>query len=74
MQQYKNLGRDSNVKAFEIGSDHISVQFQDTKVYVYTYASAGQINIEQMKKLALTGQGLNAFINKHVKKRYASKC
>ena len=73
MQQYLNLGRDSNIRAYMIGSDQISVQFNDAKIYVYTYSSAGQMNVEHMKRLAVRGQGLNAFINKNVRKLYAMK-
>lgn len=73
MESYKNLGGDSNVAAYEIGSDSIKVQFRDDTLYTYTYQSAGQSNIEQMKSLAIAGQGLNSFINRVVKKSYASK-
>lgn len=73
MENYKNLGGDSNVAAYEIGSDSIKVQFRDGSLYTYTYQSAGQSNIEQMKTLAIAGQGLNSFINRVVKKNYATK-
>lgn len=73
MERYKNLGRDSNVAAYEIGSDRISVQFNDGSVYLYTCRSAGQTDIEQMKKLAEAGRGLNGFINTRVRKAYESK-
>lgn len=73
MERYKNLGGDSNVVAYEIGSDSIKVRFGDGSIYTYTYQSAGQSNIEQMKTLAIAGHGLNSFINRVVRKRYASK-
>jgi len=73
MENYKNLGGDSNVAAYEIGSDSVKVQFRDGSIYTYTYESAGQSNIEQMKSLATAGQGLNSFINRVVRKGYASK-
>lgn len=73
MERYKNLGRNSNVAAYEIGSDRITIQFNDGSMYLYTYRSAGQANIEQMKKLAEAGRGLNAFINTRVRKAYESK-
>lgn len=40
---------------------------------LYTYTSAGSHNIEEMKELATRGEGLNSFINRHVRKKYASK-
>jgi len=73
MEIYKNLGGNSNVRAYEIGSDSITVQFGDGSTYVYTYRSAGQGNVEQMKTLAVAGSGLNSFIKRLVKKGYEAK-
>jgi hypothetical protein len=73
MERYRNIDGDSGVIAYELGTDYIRVQFSDNSVYLYTDASAGSGNIEMMKKLAAAGDGLNAFINKHVRKRYAKK-
>lgn len=73
MERYRNLSGDSGVVAYEIGSDFIRVQFADGAIYLYTYASAGSHNIENMKQLARTGQGLNSFINTTVRKAYARK-
>ena len=72
MERYKDIDGDSGVTGFEIGNDYIKVWFNNDW-YSYTYASAGSQNIEQMKKLAKAGDGLNAFINKYVRKRYESK-
>ncbi|MDD5135058.1 MAG: hypothetical protein PHP01_06590 [Phycisphaerae bacterium] len=73
MERYKNINGDSGVANYESGSDYIRVRFNDGSVYLYTYGSAGSNNIEEMKKLAVAGTGLNSFINKYVKKRYAKK-
>lgn len=73
MERYRNLGGDSGVVAYEIGDDSIKVQFNDGSLYLYNYQSAGRDNIEHMKKLAIAGEGLNSFINRVVKKGYASK-
>jgi len=59
--------------AYEIGDNSIKVQFCDGSLYLYNNQSAGSHNIEQMKALAIAGRGLNSFISKVVKKRYASK-
>jgi len=67
MTNYLNLGGDSGVSAYEIGSDYISVQFSTGKIYTYSYASAGSQNIETMKTLAVNGSGLNSFIMKNVR-------
>lgn len=69
----QNIGRDSGVIAYEIGDDFIKVEFDDRSLYLYNYGSAGRQNIEEMKKLAVVGEGLNSYINRYVKKAYASK-
>ena len=73
MERYRNLGGNSGVAGYEIGSDFIRVQVSNGSVYLYTYASAGANNVEQMKQLARMGQGLNAFINRYVRKAYERK-
>jgi len=72
MQPYNDIDNDSNVDAYEIGDDYIAVRFMDGSVYTYTYGSAGVSHIENMKKLALSHDGLNAYINRY-KPKYRSK-
>ncbi len=72
-KSYKNLGGNSGVTNYQIGPDFIKVQFYTGAIYRYTYESAGQNHIEQMKKLAKNGQGLNGYINKNVRYRYAER-
>jgi hypothetical protein len=59
-----NLGGNSSITAYEIGNDFIKVEFEGTKIYTYTYASAGAHHIEQMKILASKGVGLGSYIQK----------
>ena len=73
MEPYKNLGGNSAVIAYEIGSDFIKVQFHDGWIYTYNDESAGHENIEYMKTLASAGRGLNGFISTVVKEQYVSK-
>jgi hypothetical protein len=73
MERYKNLGGDSGIAGFEYGDDYIRVRVSDGAVYLYTYGSAGGRAIEDMKVLADRGEGLNAYINARVRKRYARK-
>jgi hypothetical protein len=73
MEQYKNLAGNSGVARFEIGTDFITVMFQDGKTYLYTYASAGEEHIETMKHLALGGIGLCTYINQHVREAYEAR-
>jgi len=73
MQPYKDRDGDSGVSAYDIAPGSISIQFKDGSLYLYSYASAGSSVIETMKQLAASGDGLNAYINRNVKKNYASK-
>jgi hypothetical protein len=73
MTIYKDIDNDSGVSTYEYGADYIVVQFKDGGKYEYTHQSAGMQNIEQMKLLADQGDGLNAFINRYVRKRYSRK-
>lgn len=72
MEKYKNSGGDSGISSYEIGSDYIIVKFSGTyRTYKYSYSGrAGYNHVENMKKLARNGSGLNAYINKHVKSLY----
>ena len=73
MTPYENSAGNSGVIAYTINPDHIAVRFVDGKVYIYSYASAGKRNVEQMKKLAKSGRGLSTFISTTVKNRYEEK-
>lgn len=75
MQTYKDIDRDSGIARYEYGADWIEIEFKtgSTRLYRYTYASAGQGNVENMKLLAEQGEGLNSFIMRNVANRYASK-
>jgi hypothetical protein len=73
MQLYRDVDGDSAVVAFEEGPDFLRVQFDDGGVYLYTMASAGAMHLDRVKQLARSGEGLNAYINRHLRKRYARK-
>ena len=70
MQRYANIGGNSSIVGFEIEPTRIRVMFSDGSLYSYSYASAGRSNVEQMKQLALSGYGLNAFIMRYVRNNY----
>ena len=74
MEAYRDWDHDSNIVAYEIGDDFITVQFRDGRYHFYTYTcgSAGSHHIEEMKRLARLGDGLNAYISEH-KPPYHSK-
>lgn len=73
MERYKDLDHDSNILAFEIGSDYIIVVFKDNSSYLYNSTRPGINIVNQMKRLASVGEGLNSFIMKYVRKNYAQK-
>lgn len=73
MHRYKNLSGQSNVVFYEFGSDFIKVQIGDGSVYLYNTQSTGSADITEMQRLAVAGSGLNSFISRVVKKRYARK-
>ena len=73
MERYKNLGGKSGVAAYEIGNDSITVQFHDGAIYLYNNQKPGSVNVERMKSLAISGQGLNSFISSDIKKNYIAK-
>lgn len=73
MQTYKNSLGNSNVEAYSIGTNYIDVRFQDGSIYRYSYQSTGMYKVEQMKKLAIRGYGLNSYIMNEAKKDYEYK-
>lgn len=70
MQSYSNLGGNSGVRTFRIGVDYVEVQFQTGRIYKYSYRSAGKEKVEEMKRLALQGCGLNSYIMRYAKMDY----
>ncbi|MCC6817533.1 MAG: hypothetical protein IT245_01400 [Bacteroidia bacterium] len=71
MNRYKNSGGNSGVHAYEIGQDYIVVWFNaGGKSYTYSYGKAGRQHVENMKELAINGQGLNSYIMKNVAKMF----
>lgn len=70
MQIYKNAGGNSGIRAYDIGGDYIDVKFSTGRVYRYSYGRAGKENVEEMKRLAMQGYGLNSYIMRNVKNDY----
>jgi hypothetical protein len=73
MVPYANRGGNSGVRSYEIDDDSIVVEFKDESKYLYNYTASGKAHVEEMKRLANAGQGLNSYISRHVKKNYAKK-
>lgn len=71
--KYLNLGGDSGVDTYKIEEESIKITFKRGGTYLYTYQVTGRENVQEMKLLARNGRGLNAFINTHVKYKYAER-
>ena len=72
MESYLDIDGDSNVSGYDIGDAYIRVKFNGTaKTYTYSYyGKAGKFHVDNMKILAKSGDGLNAYINLNVKFKY----
>lgn len=73
METYRDLNNDSGISAYEISSDSITVRFKTGAVYLYNYSSTGATHVEEMKRLAESGDGLNSYISRNIGKNYAKK-
>jgi hypothetical protein len=74
MKTYKNLSGNSGVVAYEIGKNFIKVKFEgESGIYIYDYKRPGRELVEEMKALALKGEGLSTFISQNVGNAYSSK-
>ena len=78
MEIYANKNGDSGVARYQVGDSHIIIEFKPNKYskdtfYKYTYVSAGQVAVEEMRRLAEQGHGLHSYITTKVKKGYLSK-
>ncbi len=73
MEQYKNLHGNSGIDSYELGDDSITIKFINGGTYLYTNQSTGTTHIEEMKRLAQSGEGLNCYISKVIKKQFARK-
>jgi hypothetical protein len=73
MEKYRNLDGNSGVEAFEIGHHSITIEFKDGGAYLYTFRSAGRVNVEKMQDLAKAGKGLNSYISQNIRAAYSEK-
>lgn len=73
MQTYANYGGDSGVVGFECEADRIVVYFRDGSAYSYGPMQPGAHHVREMRRLAEAGEGLNGYINIHVKSNYEAK-
>ena len=65
MHRYRNWSGTSGILGYEAGLDFIRVWWEEDNPYTYTYATVGEVHVEEMRRLAKNGSHLNAYINKH---------
>lgn len=65
MNAYLNRSGKAGIVAYDSGSDWIRLQFVDGKTYKYAADKIGASNLETMKRLAVSGEGLTTFVNSH---------
>lgn len=70
MLKYKDIDGDSWIIEYEIWVDFIDVKFNSWKVYTYSYSSAWEKHIEDMKILASVWNWLNSYIMKYCRDLY----
>jgi len=73
MERYLNRGGNSAVRYYEMGAGSITIQFNDGSMYLYDRSAPGASDVAQLQSLARAGSGLNSYISRNVRKRYARK-
>ena len=74
MERYLNKDGSSGVEEFEISTDAIELIFEDRKfLYTYNQIRPGKSYVEEMKKKAVDGEGLNTYVNQYIRKNFYSK-
>ena len=73
MTPYANLNGNSGVARYDVTAESITVEFSDGSAYLYDYNHTGRGAVDAMKQFAVSGRGLNGYISRFVKTRYARK-
>lgn len=63
MKPYLDINRDSGISGYDDSDEWIRVKFKSGVVYEYSQSNIGANNLATMRHLAVSGDGLNAFIN-----------
>jgi len=71
---YKSRNPNAGVYSFEFLPDAIILEFTDRQYrYLYNTERPGLEHVNEMKRLALAGEGLTTYVNQHVRDDYAAK-
>ena len=71
MANYIDASGTSGITAYQSNSDSITIEYKNGSAYQYSDHTTGFANVGHMKTLAVSGHGLNSFINKHLTKAQA---
>lgn len=72
MKQYGNGRGNSQILSYAITDKSIQILLRGGLEYTYTYTSAGEEHVERMKSLAQAGYGLEEYIQRNVRTKYAT--
>jgi hypothetical protein len=73
MKRYANRSGNSGVTGYQIGDSSILVRFVNGDIYEYDATSPGAKHVQNMRMLALAGEGLATYISRFVQENYARK-
>ncbi|MDP2176302.1 MAG: hypothetical protein Q8K70_10380 [Bacteroidota bacterium] len=66
MQKYQDLTGKSEISHFDIQPEKILIKFnKKAEILIYSYDKVGKNHVENLKKLAISGAGLNRYIIKN---------
>ena len=67
MVKYLNKGGNSEVESYELGDDYVKVKFKNSRyVKIYQYSRNNYGHVDQLKKHAIEGWGLQTYIDRFV--------
>lgn len=73
MTPYQEASDESGIASYRITPTTIVIAFKHGGVYLYNHAHPGRVHVQAMQKLAAAGDGLNTYINQHVRENFARK-
>lgn len=72
MKRYQSAEA-SGVAAYQCGPGWIVIRFHRGGSYRYDGRNPGALHVLEMQRLAEAGEGLNTYINQHVRDDYAER-
>lgn len=71
MERYKNIRGNSPIIYYELENDRITVWFKrNSKPYIYPEFKIGTSHLNELKRRAILGSGLSAYIIQNVKDKF----